>query len=180
MKTMEDVRLMILDPGHFHAALVQKEMYSWLSKRVSVYAPLGPDVLDYLNRISLSNARKENPTLWEIDLHAGPDFMDRMLEERPGNVVFLTGRNRPKIERIRASIEAGLHVFGDKPWIIRSADLPKMEQVLDEAEKKSLIAYDIMTERFEITSILQRKLVNDQAVLGELVPGTPAEPGISA
>src|SRR6266446_3987158 len=109
--------LMVLDPGHFHAALVQKEMYPWLAKRVSVYAPLGPDVVDYLNRITLFNTRKEDPTSWDVDLHTGPDFLERMLRERPGNVVILTGRNRPKIDRIQASVKDGLHVLADKPWI---------------------------------------------------------------
>src|SRR6266852_944471 len=103
-----EARLMVLDPGHFHAALVQKEMYPWLSPRVSVYAPLSPDVLDYLNRIALFNTRKANPTSWEIELHTGPDFLERMLRERPGNVVIMTGRNRPKIDRALASVETGL------------------------------------------------------------------------
>ena len=71
---VNEARLMVVDPGHFHAALVQKEMYPWLDKRVSVYAPLGPDVMDYLNRIALFNRRKENPTSWEVELHTGPDF----------------------------------------------------------------------------------------------------------
>ena len=171
---------MVLDPGHFHAALVQKEMYPWLAKQVAVYAPLGPDVLDYLNRISLFNARPGSPTSWEVELHAGPDFFERMLREHPGNVVIIAGRNRPKIERIRASVEAGLHVLADKPWIITSADMPKLERVLNEAEEKGLVAYDIMTERYEITSILQRELVNDAGVFGRLVAGTDAEPGISS
>jgi len=96
------VKLMILDPGHFHAALVQREMYPEVSKNVAVYAPLGPDVLDYLNRVSLFNSRKDNPTAWELDLHTGPDFLERMLRERPGNVVMMTGHNRPKIDRIAA------------------------------------------------------------------------------
>src|SRR6266851_9372378 len=74
---VNEARLMVLDPGHFHAALVQKEMYPWLAKRVSVYAPLGPDVIDYLNRITLFNARKESPTSWDVDLHTGPDFLER-------------------------------------------------------------------------------------------------------
>ena len=39
---MAQVRLMTLDPGHFHAALVQKEMYPGVAPRVDVYAPLGP------------------------------------------------------------------------------------------------------------------------------------------
>ena len=40
---MDEFRLITLDPGHFHAALVQKEMYPGVSRRVAVYAPLGSD-----------------------------------------------------------------------------------------------------------------------------------------
>jgi predicted dehydrogenase len=179
-ETVNEARLIVLDPGHFHAALVQKEMYPGMSRRVSVYAPLGPDVLDYLNRIVLFNSRPDKPTSWDIDLHTGPDFLERMLRDREGNAVVLAGRNRPKIDRITASVDAGLDVLADKPWIIRSADLPRLERVLNQAEEKGVVAYDVMTERFEITSILQRELVNDENVFGRLVPGTEAEPGITA
>ena len=48
-------KLIVVDPGHFHATLLQKDMYPWIDPRVTVYAPLGPDLLDYLNRISLFN-----------------------------------------------------------------------------------------------------------------------------
>jgi predicted dehydrogenase len=174
------VKLIVLDPGHFHASLVQKEMYASLDPTVSVYAPMGPDVVDYLNRIALFNTRKENPTAWKIELHAGPDFFERMLKEHPGNVVILTGRNRPKIDRIEASIDAGLNVLADKPWIISSSDMPRLERVLDQAEKKKLVAYDIMTERFEITSILQKELVNNEGVFGKLITGSNDEPAVTA
>jgi predicted dehydrogenase len=40
------------------------------------------------------------------------------------------------------------------------------------------VAYDVMTERYEITNALQRELVNDPAVLGRVVPGTPEDPGV--
>jgi len=177
---MQQARLIVLDPGHFHASLVQKEMYPWLAKQASVYAPLGPDVLDYLQRITLFNSRQENPTAWEIELHTGPDFFERMLRERPGNVVIMSGRNRPKIDRVVASVEGGLNVLVDKPWIIRSADLPKLDRALHDAQAKRLVAYDIMTERFEITSILQRELVNDEELFGELETGSESAPAITA
>lgn len=177
---MEQARLVVLDPGHFHATLVQKDMYPWLSKRVSVYGPLGPELVDYLNRIAAFNTRKDNPTSWELDVHTGSDSLERMLRERPGTMVILTGRNRPKMDRIEACLKAGLHVLADKPWIIRSADLPRMEAAMNGASKRGLIAYDIMTERFEITSILQRDLVNDEGVFGKQLPGNEAEPGIAA
>jgi predicted dehydrogenase len=176
----DQVKLIVLDPGHFHASLVQKDMYPSLNPTVSVYAPMGPDVVDYLNRIALFNTRKDNPTAWKIELHASPDFFERMLKEHPGNVVILTGRNRPKIDRIEASINAGLNVLADKPWIISSRDLPRLERVFDQAAKKKLVAYDIMTERFEITSILQKELVANEEVFGKLVSGADDEPAVSA
>ena len=51
---MPDVSLIVADPGHFHAALVQKEMYPNLSPEVHVYAPFRPDLADYLTRIARS------------------------------------------------------------------------------------------------------------------------------
>src|SRR5687768_17785095 len=39
-RVMADVGLLTLDPGHFHAALVQKEMSPGASPRVDVFAPL--------------------------------------------------------------------------------------------------------------------------------------------
>ena len=173
-------KLIVLDPGHFHAALIQEDMYPSLARQVSVYAPLGPEVLDYLQRIERFNTRNEKPTAWEIELHTGPDFFERMLRERPGNAVIISGRNRPKIDRIVGSVDAGLNVLGDKPWIIRSADLPKVERALEQAQAKRLVAYDIMTERYEIASILQRELVKDADVFGKLIAGSDSEPGISA
>jgi predicted dehydrogenase len=172
------VRLLTLDPGHFHAALIQKEMYPGVSETVHVYAPLGPDLVAHLGRVSAFNQRAERPTRWRLEVHAGPDFLERMLEERAGNVVVISGRNRGKIDRILASVEAGLNVLADKPWLIDATDLPKLQRVLDTAEAKGLVAYDVMTERYEITTILQKELVADREVTGEVLPGTPEEPGL--
>lgn len=173
-----DVRFMTLDPGHFHAALVQKEMYPGVSPQVAVYAPLGPDLLGHLARVSAFNLRAASPTSWRLDVHTGPDYLARMLREKPGNVVVISGRNAGKIERVGASVEAGLNALVDKPWVLGSADLPKLASALDEADKRKLVAYDIMTERFEASNALQRALVMDPAVFGTIVPGTPAEPGV--
>ena len=62
---MSDIGLIVADPGHFDAALVQREMYPNLSPKVHVYAPLGPDLIDYLTRISRFNTRPERPTRGE-------------------------------------------------------------------------------------------------------------------
>ncbi len=175
---MPDVHLMTLDPGHFHAALVQREMYPGVGPRVDVFAPLGDDLYQHLRRIDGFNRRADRPTAWVEEVHASADFFERMLRERPGNVAVLSGRNRGKADRIVAAVKNGLHVLADKPWILESADLPKVDEALAEADRRGIVAYDLMTERFEITSILQRVLVNDRPAFGEIVKGTEAEPAV--
>jgi predicted dehydrogenase len=173
-------QLIIADPGHFHAALLQKQMYPGLSPRVSVYAPLGPDVLDYLKRISLFNSRSDSPTHWQLDVHLSEDAITQMLRDRPGNVVVFAGRNKGKIDCILASLSRGMNVLADKPWIISSSDMPKLEEALALADSKGLIAYDIMTERYEVTSELQRVFVNDAEIFGKLESGSISDPGVHA
>ena len=76
---MPSVQLITLDPAHFHAALVQKEMYAAVSPLVTVYAPLGLDLTEHLTRVARFNQRADAPTTWELDVHAGPDSLARML-----------------------------------------------------------------------------------------------------
>ena len=41
-------------------------------------------------------------------------------------IAIFSGRNRGKIERITAALEAGLHVLADKPAIIEPTELPRL------------------------------------------------------
>jgi predicted dehydrogenase len=178
MADSDIAKLIILDPAHFHAALVQKQMLAGLARRVSVYAPLGPDLLAYLKLIEQFNDRPDNPTSWELDIHSSPRSLEEMIAAHPGNVVVLAGRNRIKIGKIRASLEAGLNVLSDKPWIIRAEDFPALEAALALADRQGLVAYDMMTERHEISTILQRELVNDPEVFGKAIPAGDQQPGV--
>jgi len=87
------VRLITLDPGHFHAALVQKSMYDNVDSVVHVYAPGGNDLKLHLDRVDAYNKRPENPTHWKGDVYTGDDFFETMLNEKKGNVVVLAGNN---------------------------------------------------------------------------------------
>ena len=60
-----------LDPGHFHAALVQKSMYDEISKKVHVYGQKGNDLKMHLKRIEGYNSRNNNPTQWESVVYKG-------------------------------------------------------------------------------------------------------------
>ncbi|MFO0880881.1 MAG: putative oxidoreductase C-terminal domain-containing protein [Gemmataceae bacterium] len=175
---MADVRLMTYAPGHFHAALIQKEMYPGVSPRVHVYSPLDADLLAHLGRIAAFNSRAVAPTSWEMEVHTGPQSLSRLLQDRPGNVVVLSGRNRGKIDALLAALEAGLHVLADKPWVIRVEDLPRLSRALETAQQRGLIALDVMTERWEVTTQLQRELLQDPAVFGTIEPGSESQPSV--
>jgi predicted dehydrogenase len=174
----EPVRLLTLDPGHFHAALVQKSMYPGVDSTVHVYAPAGEDVQQHLARIERYN-NGENPTAWREEVYTGPDYLQRMLSDSAGNVVVLSGNNGRKTEYIKAAVDNGLHVLADKPMIIDPREYDLLKQTLSEAEQKGLLVYDIMTERLEVTTMLQRAFSRQSAVFGELEKGSVAEPAIS-
>jgi len=173
------VHLITVDPGHFHASLVQKIMYDQVSPEVYVYAPEGPDCQQHINRINSYNNRAEDPTDWNEIIYTGPDFFERMLEEKPGNVVVLSGNNRKKAEYILKSVNAGLNILADKPMIISPEDYLKLEQAFIMAEDKRILLYDIMTERYEVTTILQKLLSMNEDIFGKLLTGTREDPAVS-
>lgn len=174
-----EVKIMTLDPGHFHAALVQKSMYEQVDPVVHVYAPEGQDVEDHLNRIEGFNSRSENPTAWEEIVYTGPDFMEKMIAEKPGNVMVTSGNNAKKTEYILKTVEAGINVLADKPMVITPEEFPNLEKAFKVAEEKGVLLYDIMTERHEITTMLQRELSRLPEVFGTLQTGTADQPAIT-
>ena len=101
-----EVRLICLDPGHFHAALVQKYPNSRIDSTVWVYAPAGDEVQGYLDLIETFNAREKDPTHWQEKTYIGADYLEKMLAEQRGNVVLLAGNNGRKIDYIERSVGA--------------------------------------------------------------------------
>ena len=173
-----EVKLITLDPGHFHAALVQKNMYDQISPEVYVYAPEGFDVNEHLKRIEGFNSRVENPTTWVEKVYTGADYLEKMLAEKPGNVVVLAGNNRTKTDYIRKSVEAGLNVLSDKPMVATPEEFGKLEEAFKIAQEKGVLLSDIMTERFEITTALQKELSMLPEIFGQLQPGSPEKPAV--
>ena len=174
-----EVKLMTLAPGHFHAALVQKSMYDQVDPVVHVYAPEGPEVDDHLARIEGFNTRPDNPTAWETVVYKGSDYLEKMLSEKPGNVMVVAGNNAKKTEYILKAVEDGINVLSDKPMVISPGEFPKLEQAFRVAEEKGVLLYDIMTERYEVTTILQRELSKIPEVFGTLQKGTADEPAVT-
>lgn len=174
-----EVKIITLDPGHFHAALVQKSMYEQVDSTVHVYAPEGPDAQDHLNRINNYNQREDAPTQWDEVVYQGDDFQEKMIHEQKGNVVVISGNNEAKTEYIHQSVEAGFNVLADKPMVITPEAFALLEASFKLAEENGVLLYDIMTERYEITTMLQKALSRIPSVFGELEKGTPENPAIT-
>ncbi len=124
----------------------------------------------------------------------GPDYLERALESQPfmvrsgqefvhvvaaPSVMVISGNNARKTEYITKSIEAGFNVLADKPMVITPADFPQLEADFAKAKEKGVLLYDIMTERFEITTMLQRALSQQAELFGTLEAGTPDNPSIT-
>ncbi len=173
------MRLAILDPGHFHAALLQKTMYPGVDPHVRVYAPPGPDLDDYLRRVAAYNARADDPTHWQVTSYTGADYLDRFAAESPGAVAVIAGNNARKAEYIARAVRAGCHTLADKPMVIAASEFPALAAAFVEAQARRVLLWDIMTERHEIASMLQKALAALPDLFGARVDGTLDEPAIS-
>lgn len=174
----DSVSLIILAPGHFHAALLQKTMEAGVDSTVHVFAPKGPELDAYLALINQYNNRRDHPTAWKEDVYAGPGFLDSMLQEKPGTVVVLAGNNLRKTDYIMKSVAAGLNVLADKPMTITPAGFQELKKAFGEAKERGLLLYDIMTERYVVTNVLQKAFSHMADVFGTLEAGSPENPSI--
>ena len=124
------IQFITLDPGHFHAALVQNKTYDNVESVVNVY------------------------------------------------VLVIAGNNQKKTEYILKAAEAGINILGDKPMCIDSKGYAQLQQAFAVAKKNNVLLYDIMTERSEITTVLQKELTQIPAIFGQIEKGTPENPAV--
>jgi predicted dehydrogenase len=156
-----EIKLMTLDPGHFHASLVQKSMYNQVSPTVYVYSKEGSELDAFLASIDAYNSREDEPTKWDMEVYTGADFLQKMIREKKGNVMMTAGNNRDKTQNIKAAVDASINVLADKPMAIDTQGFEVLKEAFASAEKNGVLLYDIMTERFEITSMLQKAITKE-------------------
>ena len=165
--------LMVLDPGHFHAALVLRERHPRLDDDVYVYAEEGPELGLFLDIVESFNRRPTRPTDWRLHVYRGADHLDRLLAERPGDFVVVAGKNHRKMASIDRLHRAGLPVLCDKPWLIDDRAISLLGNALSAPPP----AMDIMTERHETAHRILEALTRRQDVVGTL-HGDVASPAI--
>ena len=170
--------LMTLEPGHFHASLIQKSMSDAIDSNCYVFASSDSVAKPHLDLIAGYNNRLDDPTSWNPNVYIGHDFLAKMLQDKPGNIVVLAGNNKLKSAYIAQSAAAGINVLADKPMAINDAGFKQLKESFDRAEKENVLIYDIMTERYDIYAILQKELIHEKSIFGDLKPGTLEDPTI--
>ena len=155
--------IVILNPGHFHAALTLRERHPLIDDDVHVFTEDGPDVDSFLRLVQSFNDRVVDPTRWTLYVYRGADYLEKLLAQRPGEVVIVAGRNNEKMPLIHLLHAQGFHVLGDKPWLIESEQIGLLREVTASAP----LAMDIMTERHEIANRVQKALAQQPAVFGD-------------
>ena len=165
--------LVFLEPGHFHAALTLRTQNPRVDPTVHLYARAGAERDAFLDLVASFNRRADQPTAWTVKLHEPADPERALVEERPGGIVILAGRTRPKLGTIARLHAAGLHVLADKPWLTESGALDHLGQ----ATAGWPLAIDIMTFRHEVVARLAHEIATDPDLFGTL-EGSADEPAI--
>ena len=160
----------VLDPGHFHAALTFRERHPSLSDQVFVYSQGGPELQSFLDILNSYNTRADNPTAWKLHIYEGGDCLQKMIADKKGDIAILAGKNHTKMANIAALAEAGFCVLADKPWVTERESLRHLNSALAPGRPPVV---DIMTERYEITTVVQKMLLAQKDIFGDLV--TPAD-----
>ena len=155
--------LLFLDPGHFHAALTLRVPQARVADQVFVYAREGAELRDFLALVERFNRRSEHPTRWRPVVTTCDDPLERLVDERRGDVVVLAGKNGGKARTIRRLHESGFHVLADKPWLVEPADLEHVRVSLAGWP----LAAEIMTGRHDLTAKLVKRLVGAPALFGD-------------
>lgn len=179
VENVSKIELVILDPGHFHASLLQKSMMPQVSDTVRVYAPKGVGLDQYLKDIDSYNHRSDQPTHWHEIVYTGDDYLQKMVSDHHGNVVVLAGNNQKKTLYLLQAVKAGYNVLSDKPMAINKQDLQMLREAYALASKKGLFLYDLMTERYDILNIIEKNLIHNVGLFGVLKKGTLAHPSVT-
>ena len=136
-------RILVLDPGHFHAALLFSRSSPRVDPVIHVHAPPGPDVEAFIALIHGFNNRDNDPTSWRLENHMGAKPLDTLIAEEHGEIVILAGKNGLRLPIMHRLHDAGFHVLADKPWLTDSTNLPHLDAITAQGP----LGVDIMTGR---------------------------------
>jgi predicted dehydrogenase len=162
--------LVLVDPGHFHAALTLRERHPLVHDQITVYASGtggGRELTEFLTLIEAFNRRPERPTAWKTVVRTSDDPLAQLVTERAGDVAILAGRNDRKMAVARRLHDAGIHVLADKPWLTSPVALVDVRHVLSGGAR----IMEMMTSRHASTAAIASRLIGERDVFGEFPRG---------
>jgi predicted dehydrogenase len=171
-------KIIVLAPAHFHAVMVLQDMYPDIDPEVLVFTPGGLEMQQFQKQLAIFNNRSNTPTHWKECVYTAPDYLEKLLAGPSGNIVVIAGNNQLKSTYIQRAVSAGMHVLADKPMAVDSAGFELLKHSFEAARLNNVLLYDMMTERYDIHSILQRELSLLPDVFGQLELGTPESPAV--
>ena len=163
-KKSTDRSMIVVDPVHFHASLVQKTQLDGVSDTVRVYAPEGEGLDAYLAYVDGFNKRAENPTHWVVEVNP----LESIPDANPGDFAVVASQNLKKADYILSLVSKGYNVLCDKPFAINPDDYQTVLKAYDLAAEKGLTIYDLMTERYDVMNAIARKILMDKEFFGDL------------
>ena len=164
----QELEMIVVAPGHFHASLLQKNSLEGVSNTVKVYAQAGSELEAYKSTIESFNTREDNPTNWVLDVYEGEDFLEHIPASDGNDFAVFAGNNKLKSDYILHCISKGYHVISDKPMAINADGNAKLQQAYQIAETDNLVIYDLMTERYDVQNEITRALMSDKEIFGEV------------
>jgi hypothetical protein len=90
---------------------------------VHLYAPEGPDLQLYPDRLMLITAMQKIQRNGRRKYIPAVNVLEKMLQENKDNVVVMAGNNKRKTEYIAKSVDAGFNVLADKLMAIEHSNL---------------------------------------------------------
>lgn len=165
---------MVLEPEHFHAALLFNRPNRRLSAEVHVYTRGGDGSAQFCDLLTRFNEAHDSATDWRLHVHRSLQPLEALLESPHGDFAVLAGRNDVKLERIAALHAAGIAVLADKPWLVDVQCLPLLERICSSAP----LAMDMMTSRHDPLARLRRRIVRSSSLFGDLETNDSEGPAI--
>ena len=155
--------LMVLEPEHFHAALPFKQDLVSVSRDVYVFAHAGQALEQFVRWIETFTENPSHPSNWKLHLRISDNPLEQLLDERPGDVVIVAGRNNTKARTVDCLASEGLHVLADKPLVVE----PEEFRYLHDAMNNGVgCVADMMTCRYDPKWRLLSALVGCREVFG--------------
>src|SRR5690606_13590540 len=123
---------------------IQLALKQAFQQDVYVYAPHAGEVqTSYLNSIDRFNRTAAPSEVWKMHTYVGDDFLERMLQEKRGDVVMIASNNQQKADQILKAAKAGSCIIAAKPMALTSSDYAQLQSAMAEAGKRGRFVTDL-------------------------------------